>query len=246
MGVWEDDEEEEEKEGECWDEEDGYLVIKYDKGGSEKLSRVDVGVTTTCTTLAEAVDQALDSRNFRSVYDLIDGGHSVNQIITDNGSSLIHRAAKYGCIGFAQNLLRLGAKVNMLRLDGVSPLLLASQEGHLGVVKLLIKAGAKVDVSIGGYTPLYLAVQQGHTKIVKELLLANSSPNTAVLANGLTPLHSACFKGYVEIVKMLLLKGADYKAQAKDGATPMNFATAHEDTTIKNLLLEIGKHEGTK
>merc|ERR1712106_37537 len=116
---------------EVWEEDDGYLVIKYDKGGSEKLSRVDVGVTTTCTTLAEAVDQALDSRNFRSVYDLIDGGHPVNQIITDNGSSLIHRAAKYGCIGFAQNLLRLGAKVNMLRLDGVSPLLLASQEGHL-------------------------------------------------------------------------------------------------------------------
>ena len=53
----------------------------------------------------------------------------------------------------------------MLRLDGVSPLLLAAQEGHLGVVKLLVKAGAEVDVSIGGYTPLYLAVQQGHTKV---------------------------------------------------------------------------------
>ena len=53
----------------------------------------------------------------------------------------------------------------MLRLDGVSPLLLAAQEGHLGVVKLLVKAGAEVDVNIGGYTPLYLAVQQGHTKV---------------------------------------------------------------------------------
>ena len=53
----------------------------------------------------------------------------------------------------------------MLRLDGVSPLLLAAQEGHLGVVKLLVKAGAEVDVNIGGYTPLYLAVQQGHTEV---------------------------------------------------------------------------------
>ena len=44
----------------------------------------------------------------------------------------------------------------MLRLDGVSPLLLAAQEGH----------EADVNVSIGGYTPLYLAVQQGHTKVV--------------------------------------------------------------------------------
>ena len=91
------------------------------------MSRVDIAVTTTCTTLAEAVDQvglekclvylnkivkmlfssqALDTRNFKTVYELIEGGHSVNQIITDNGSSLIHRAAKYGCIGFTQNLLR--------------------------------------------------------------------------------------------------------------------------------------------
>ena len=53
----------------------------------------------------------------------------------------------------------------MLRLDGVSPLLLAAQEGHLGVVKLLVKEGADVNVSIQGYTPLYLAVQQGHTKV---------------------------------------------------------------------------------
>ena len=36
MEVFDEDEEtseEEEKEGEYWDEEDGYLVIKHDKGG---------------------------------------------------------------------------------------------------------------------------------------------------------------------------------------------------------------------
>ena len=82
----------------------------------------------------------------------------------------------------------------MQRLDGVSPLLLASQEGHLGVVRLLIRAGAELDHAIGGYTALYLATQQGHTKVVKELLKAGASPNTRIQANGLTPLHSACFQ----------------------------------------------------
>ena len=32
--VWESDDDVEEKEGEIWDEEDGYLVIKHDKGGN--------------------------------------------------------------------------------------------------------------------------------------------------------------------------------------------------------------------
>ena len=31
--VWDDEDEEDVKEGECWGEEDGYLVIKFDKGG---------------------------------------------------------------------------------------------------------------------------------------------------------------------------------------------------------------------
>ena len=65
-------EEEEEVDGECWGEEDGYQVITTDKGGSEKMSRVDVAVSTTCSTLAEAVDRALETRNFHLVYDLIE------------------------------------------------------------------------------------------------------------------------------------------------------------------------------
>ena len=64
--------EEEEEDGECWGEEDGYLVITTDKGGSEKMSRVDLAVSTTSSTLAEAVDRALETRNFHVVYDLIE------------------------------------------------------------------------------------------------------------------------------------------------------------------------------
>ena len=37
----------------------------------------------------------------------------------------------------------------------------------------------------------------------------------------------------MDIVKMLLSKGADTEAKAKDGATPMSFALAHQDDTIK-------------
>jgi len=202
------------EDGEIWEEEGGFLVISTDKGGSEIISRVDVAVSTTSSTLAEAVDKALETRNFHNVYELIEGGHSVNQVITDNGSSLLHRAAKYGCLGFTQNLLRLGAVVGAERVDGVTPLLLAAQEGHVEIVKALLGAEAKVDTGPAGYTPLYLACQQGHIRVAKELLKGGANPNNFLHSSGLTPLHSACFRGSDQLVRLLLQNGANPEAVA--------------------------------
>ena len=66
-------------------------------------------------------------------------------------------------------LLEGGADVDKAEKMGVTPLLIASQEGHLRVVKCLVEEG-KVDVEKAtkdGATPLYKASQKGHLKVVK-------------------------------------------------------------------------------
>lgn len=91
--------------------------------------------------------------------------------------------------------------MNYARIDGVTPIVLAAQEGHHRLVKVLIDAGAEVDVEIQGYTPLYIACQQGHEKVVRELLLGGADPNIAVKRTGKKSLgdssHFAIFLGLI-------------------------------------------------
>ena len=60
--------------------------------------------------------------------------------------------------------------------DGGTPLLMASQEGNVDLVKVLIAAGGNVNQAdtSNGSTPLRIASQNGHIQVV-ELLLSTSN-----------------------------------------------------------------------
>lgn len=54
-------------------------------------------------------------------------------------------------------LLRRGAKVNQVNVDGISPLYIAILKGHVSLVEILMKAGADVNYADGdSATPLYI------------------------------------------------------------------------------------------
>ena len=73
----------------------------------------------------------------------------------------------------SQSCWHRGDDVNAARTNGITPLFMASQEGHAAVVKLLLAAGAdvKVKISIAGedYTALRVAKRMGHTRVIKLL-----------------------------------------------------------------------------
>ena len=72
---------------------------------------------------------------------------------------------------------KAGIDVNLARTaDGATPLFVASQQGHPGVVELLLSKEA-VDVNRAiargpqeGCTPLSIACRKGHTDVVRRLL----------------------------------------------------------------------------
>lgn len=111
-------------------------------------------------------------------------------------------------------------------LDGCTALHLAAGDGRLQVVKLLLRAGAEVDIAClgGGETALCVAVQVGQFATVRRLLEAGAEPNITDSV-GNTPLHMACFNGRTDIVNFLLRHGADPSRKNKQGETPANWAT---------------------
>lgn len=85
--------------------------------------------------------------------------------------SPLHHAATHGHPAIAELLLRSrGVEVNLLDVDGGTPLLCAADYGQTEVAKLLLEAGADANrADNDGITPLLLAACYGHLELAKDL-----------------------------------------------------------------------------
>ena len=70
--------------------------------------------------------------------------------------------------------------------DDFTPLYVASQEGHVVVVRTLVAAGADINKATRTHdvTPLYIASEQGHEAVVRKLVdAAYTSVSTTLSAS---------------------------------------------------------------
>ncbi len=78
-------------------------------------------------------------------------------------------AVRHGELQKVRRYLSWYSNPNYTTETGLTPLLIASIEGHTEIVKLLLNRGANVQATFREHTPAQLAAQGGHQEIVELL-----------------------------------------------------------------------------
>ncbi len=154
---------------------------------------------------------------------------------------LITQACRHGFLSQVQFLIRQDASLVNKHTDKhhTMPLHWAAYNGHLEIVKALLKNGARVNtVRYDMVTPLHFAVENDHLEIVVELLANGAKVNAN--DSRLTPLHWAAYNGHLEIVKALLAKGARVNTLRDYEVTPLHFAAYNGHLEVVEALLANG------
>ncbi|KAJ6636922.1 Ankyrin repeat domain-containing protein 50 [Pseudolycoriella hygida] len=170
------------------------------------------------------------------------------------GKALIHILANEGNFMLLERALKACKDPIDLEIEdvnGQTALNIASRNGHLEIVQLLLSLkptsdDAKfnaVDVNHAdrdGWTPLRSASWGGHTEVVKLLI---EQPMCAIdLADKeeRTALRAAAWSGHEDILKILLKAGADVNSVDKQGRTSLIAASYMGHYDIVEILLENG------
>jgi ankyrin repeat protein len=129
--------------------------------------------------------------------------------------------------------------VNRASSDGYTALILACQNGHLPVVRLLLSRGANIHQAANddGFTALIIACQNGHLPVV-QLLLTRGADIHQAAKQGQTALMMACENGHLPVVQLLLSRGADIHQAANGGITSLAAACGQGRVSVVRLLLD--------
>ncbi len=124
------------------------------------------------------------------------------------GYTYLHLSAQLGDINTVQSIIKLSTvHIDCLSHSGLSPLILAIQNGHTKIVELLLQNGAKVNLQQNGWSALMYASQDGHAKIV-ELLLQYGANINLCAHSGLSAIAIAAKNKQARIVELLIENGA--------------------------------------
>lgn len=170
-------------------------------------------------------EQSVNHSDKQAVDYYIAKGEDVNQK-NGRGIPFIIIAAYQADPEITQKLINAGADVNAkvadntladfyfndtankptkaVKLEGFTPLIVASAQGNLGNVKALLAAGADVNaLSTRGISALIAASGQGHLEIVKTLLEAGADKNqkTAFDYTALTAAQQGRYTQIADLVK---------------------------------------------
>ena len=155
-----------------------------------------------------------------------------------NGSlydSLLHVAARNNNYEICKMLLKFGADVNKLNLDGQSPLNVAETNTNYSICKLLVKRQKRKEKRILYNKALHIFARKNDLTTCKKLI--NSVNVNETDEKDRTPLHVAVIFANDKVCELLLEHGAEVNTKDSYNDSPIQLAFYYDRTELRNKFL---------
>jgi len=176
--------------------------------------------------------------------------HGITRLLLAKGADInkknsqgvprLHRACQDGDFDLVQMLVTRGATVDIgCEKEELTPLMLASNHGHISIVRYLLNQGADANKQCKiGDTALIVASYGGYLDIVRELLDRRVEINKTD-NKGKSALMWAASRAQMETAQLLVSSGAEVNKQDNSGYTALMYACQNEDVQSANQLAEL-------
>ena len=175
---------------------------------------------------------------------LLEAGADVNAQDQDGDTSLHLIILKTFSVQTMYLLIDHGANVEAMNNKGKTPLLLASTQGKVNYMTVLLNANANPNVTDEkGYTVLHHAIHKRCAVQTLQAIIDCGAHVNVPNYKSVTPLNLACRKGNIDAMKVLLNAAVDPNIADADGDTVLHHAT-HKCCAVQTLqaIIDYGAH----
>ncbi|EAY14432.1 hypothetical protein TVAG_426250 [Trichomonas vaginalis G3] len=138
-------------------------------------------------------------------------------------------------------LISHGANINVIDLNGLTPLFYSIQQNNEEIKDLLMSNGASIDFKPNehGKHAIHIAAENDDLEMIQFLLSLGENINIKD-KNGATPLHYAALDGCAKTVDFLVSHGADINAKDKDDKVPLHYTALRNYRECAKILISHG------
>jgi uncharacterized protein len=156
---------------------------------------------------------------------LLDRGADPNESGDEHGTTALTTAAFQGHLEAVRLLLERGADIDRSNKFGARPLFVAATNARLGVISLLLKAGASLSVEADSGLTAFMEAARSTPETVRVFLKHGVDVNV-VSSKGFTALQCAAINGShgAAVIPLLLDAGADPTYRDSRGRTAKDLA----------------------
>lgn len=175
----------------------------------------------------------------------IEHGYSPEKVLSfldEENSTPLHAAVDGGYVEVVEVLLKHKAQPDVLQNKQLPPFLLASSQGRLKMMQLMVQYCGKDVIHCRdqfGQTALHRCAQCINNCQVIHFLVENGAEIDVIDDLGRTPLVSTIIAGSLPGMKALLEKGANILVKDKMGFNSLHYAVKHKRKLIVHCLLQI-------